>query len=562
VRPESGAGTGLDRRAGLAQLVLAAALRVPTLLLRRLVEGDGVHYAHLARSIRAGDLSGLANPYWSNLWPAMIAVTSLGTGLDVVTAARLLSLVSGVLLVLVTAVLATRVLGPTSGLAAGLLCAAHPWLIHFSTLVFTESFFALLLTALLLAGLRAGESAGAALRAGLLAGAALLTRPEAYAAIAVILAVLALPAVRPPRRAALSRAAVFASVVALCVLGRAMLVHRYHGRWDFGLGTKGSANLLVGLAQSDQERARVATEVERDGRNVLAERAAGVTLTGFVLAHPSLLARHVRFNLARLAGSTLRVLPLVPLRGGRPAPWDGGWPLLLLVAATATLGIAFLGAAWALRDPGTRAKAALLLATGALYILGLVPLLVHDRLLVALVPLSLVFLGHGLVCVARRLTTQEARIRWSIAALAGLVGALSLSGLFRASVLDYAGEPVVQREAGEWLAARYPPDTRIMSAAVAVGFYFYDAAHARNELPLPWGNAEQVLELARRQGATLLVVPQWHLRAVGHPAATVLLRPDVPFPGLRPVATLGDDSKGRIFVYEVQPAPGIPATAP
>jgi hypothetical protein len=59
-----------------------------------------------------------------------------------------------------------------------------------------------------------------------------------------------------------------------------------------------------------------------------------------------------------------------------------------------------------------------------------------------------------------------------------------------------------------------------------------------------------------------LHAPEWHLRAVGHPAATVLLHPDVPFPGLRPIATLGDDSKGRIFVYEVQPAPGPPATAP
>jgi len=258
----------------------------------------------------------------------------------------------------------------------------------------------------------------------------------------------------------------------------------------------------------------------------------------------------------------VRVFPLVPLGGGRPAPWAGGWPLLLLMAAAATIGVAALGATWALRDPGTRTKAAFLLAAGALYVLGLLPLLVHDRLLVALVPLSLVFLGYGLVRIARGLTTRETRIRWSMAAVGGLVGVLSLWGLFRAPVLEYAGEPVVQREAGEWLAARYPPDTRIMSAAVAVGFYFYDAAHARNELPLPWGDAEQVLELARRQGATVLVVPQWHLRAIGHPAATVLLRPEVPFPGLRPVATLGDDSKGRIFLYEVQPATGLPATAP
>ncbi|HET6897526.1 MAG TPA: hypothetical protein VFK70_04225, partial [Vicinamibacteria bacterium] len=171
-------------------------------------------------------------------------------------------------------------------------------------------------------------------------------------------------------------------------------------------------------------------------------------------------------------------------------------------------------------------------------------------------------LGLGLARGAGRRTVDAGRIRRWMMAGAALAGAFAVSSLFRAPALEYASEPVVQRDTGEWLAARYPLDTRIMSGAFCVGFYFYDAGHAGNERPLPWGDAGEVLDLARRQAATLLVVPQWHLRNVAHPAADVLLHPERPYPGLRPLASLGDDARGRIFVYEVQPSPGPPAAPP
>ena len=61
--------------------------------------------------------------------------------------------------------------------------------------------------------------------------------------------------------------------------------------------------------------ARVATEVERDGRNALAKRAAGGTVARFVLAHPALLARHVRINLGRLLHELRRFVPAVRVYG-------------------------------------------------------------------------------------------------------------------------------------------------------------------------------------------------------------------------------------------------------
>jgi hypothetical protein len=224
--------------------------------------------------------------------------------------------------------------------------------------------------------------------------------------------------------------------------------------------------------------------------------------------------------------------------------------------------LALLGARRALAEPEARAGTSLLLATGLLYVLGLALLNVHDRLVVPLIPLFLVFLAHGLVVAARALGRGERTVRLSLAGALAVAGAASLTRLVHASTLDYAGDPVVQREAGEWLAARYPQDTRMMTAAVSVGFYFYDAAHAHQEIALPWAGAPRVLEIARGQGVKLLVVPEWHLAAVQHPAADVLLHPDRPYPALRPIATLGDEEKGRMFVYEIVPPPGDGRSAP
>jgi hypothetical protein len=513
-----------------------------------------VHYAQLARQILAGDLSGLSNPYWSNLWPGVLAATSRLTGLDVVTAGRLASLASGVILVLLIAALAGRVLGPTAAVAAGLLGAAHPWLIHFSTLVFTESFFACLLVGFLLATLGAAARGRAAAMAGLLGGMALVTRPEALAAI--LAATFWLAAAETPRRsgATLGRIALLLSIVAVFVVGRAGLAHRYYGIWDFGIGTKGTANLFVGLAETDREMERVRTEVRPDGENVLAIAAEEQSLLRFGLAHPSLLLRHTGRNLVRLVACATRVFPLVPLVGGRDALWDGGWVPLLVALTLATMAVALLGAFWAGAEPAARRGTSLLLAAGVLYVLGLAPLNVHDRLVVPLVPLFLVFLAYGLVRCARALVRDERTVRASLAAVLALAGVFSLARLLQASTLDYAADPVVQRETGEWLAARYPQDTGIMTAAVSVGFYFYDSAHAQQEVALPWDGAGRVLELARAQNVKLLVIPEWHLRAVEHPASDVLLHPETPYPALRHVATLGDEEKGRMFIYEIVPA--------
>jgi 4-amino-4-deoxy-L-arabinose transferase-like glycosyltransferase len=552
-----------SRRVLVGLLAFAVAIRLPTLWLHRLAEGDGVHYAQLARAILAGDLSGLANPYWSNLWPAVIALTSWLTRLDVVAAGRLASLLAGSLLVVVTALLASRIFGSTTGIAAGLLAAGHPWLVHFSTLLFTESFFTLLLMAVVLVAQRAVASNRAAAAAGVLAGLAAVTRPESYVVCAVVPAWLLVVAPRHGRRNAYRRGALFLFLVAAFVLGRAGVVHHYFELWDFGVGSKGTANLIVGLAETGREQERVATEVTPEGESRLSRASEETTVLGFAREHPGLLGRHVGRNLVLLLGCAIRVFPLVPLVGGRPAIRDGGWPLPLALLVLAACGLALFGLVRGWREPGSRRETSLLAALGALYLLGLAPLIVHDRLVVALTPLFLVFLAHGLVGAAWFLWRGSAvRLQQLVAVLLVLLAIVSLQRLLRASVLDYAGDPVVQREAGEWLRAHYAQTTRIMTASPSVGFYFYDAAHMENDLSLPWAECGRLIALARSQGVALLVVPEWHLRAVDHPAAPILLDPLNRAPDLRHVVTLGDEATGRMFIYELRPVADQAATPP
>ena len=109
-----------SRRVTVGLVLFAVALRLPTLALRRLVEGDGVHYAQLARFdpgrglVRARQpllVEPLAGGHRRHERDYRPRRRGLGTAST--------SLVSGVLLVPVTATLATRIVGPTSGFVAG-----------------------------------------------------------------------------------------------------------------------------------------------------------------------------------------------------------------------------------------------------------------------------------------------------------------------------------------------------------------------------------------------------------------------------------------------------------
>jgi hypothetical protein len=318
----------------------------------------------------------------------------------------------------------------------------------------------------------------------------------------------------------------------------------------------------VGLAENDRDMERIRTEAAADGTNTLALRAQETSVAAFVWAHPARFARHVLRNLGRLLACMSRVFPPLPLGSGPPGFGPGGWRRLRAAIALAAAALATAGLVRAARGRPPRRLLALIATVGVLYVLGLTLLLVHDRLVVPLAPLFLLFLASGLVAAARRCFRGERTVRWALGSGCALLAVLCLGRTLQSAPLDYAGDPVVQRETGEWLAAHYGQDTRLMTATPSVGFYFYDAGHAQQEQTLPWGDCDRVLAIAREVGVTVLAVPEWHLRAVDHPAAPVLLHPETAPPELRHVVTLGEETDGRMFVYEIQPLAGRPSPSP
>jgi hypothetical protein len=530
-------------------LGVAAAARAPTLRLRRVVEGDGVHYSALARDVLAGDLSGLGNPYWSNLWPGAIALTRAVTRVDVVSAGRWASLVSGVLLAGATALLAECLFDGLAAWAAGLAVAAHPWLVHFSTLVFTESFFALLLTLLVWAAWRAAQipSPGRALLLGLIAALAVVTRPEAFGVLGLALALrLAVGWRTRTWRAAARDLGLVLAVVALLVTARVALCRYYYDVWDLGIGSKGAANFIIGMAEDDAAKERITSEVTPEGENRLDAELRHASLLRLALAHPRLVLRHTARNLWALAQAAARVFPPVPVSAGAGG-LDPRWQPLLRVIAAASLAAALAGLV-------AGRAGAWLAAVLALYLLGLAPLNVHDRLVVALVPLVMAALGHG---VARGLVVLRCPPGLAAAAI-GLGGvalaAVSAQAVLHAPSLPYGDDPPVQLDAARWVAAHFGSDTRLMTPCPAIAFYLFDPGYEPSrkydEVDLPWLAAPELVAFAVKQEVQVLAAPEWYLTSARHPAAAALLAPETPAAGLRPLATVGA-APYRVHLYAV-----------
>jgi len=555
--PEPGRGPRIAPAILAGLLLLSLALRLPNLPRRQMVEGDGVHYATLARSILIGDLSGLANPYWSNLWPGVIAATSFATGLDVVAAGRLASLVAGAALTVFTAMLGARLFSPLVGILAGLGVAVHPWLVQFSTVVFTESFFSLLLVATLLLGWSAigspSPTRGAAL--GAVVGAALMTRPETHgAAFVIALFLLGRGWKAGEMRRAYGPLAVAALVAALFVGARALIVHHYFHDWDFGQ-SKGTANLILGM---EDQKERAFSGLTADGENRLAAQMREWSMLRLLWTYPGRVLQHTGRNFLELGGCAFRVFPPLPVTMGREA--FRGTPLwrALDLTATACMAVAGLALLQGLRTRDTRGAAAFLGATLAVYFVGLAPLYVHERMIVAVTPVFLILMGQGMVVVGT--AVAGFRLRPLGYALLFLPAALlSLAGLLRSRNFDYVSEPLVQKEAGLWLRERFSQELRLTAVSPSIPFYFYDAQHQSNAIDFPWVEYGPFMAYARKEQVDLVAASEWQLEAAGFPTAPNLL-PAGDHPGLRYVGTVGEESH-RVHVFRLEPSPESPARA-
>lgn len=154
---------------------------------------DARQYVDLARSIAAGDGFAAAFPsevvhptaFRPPLYPTLLALPTKVFGPDVLWPGRLLAILIGLGVIALTVTYTRRIAGERAGLVAGLAVAVVPSLVANDTITMTESLGLLLSLGVLLALLD-----DRAVLAGALAGLLLLTRPNAYLVLAVVVVTL------------------------------------------------------------------------------------------------------------------------------------------------------------------------------------------------------------------------------------------------------------------------------------------------------------------------------------------------------------------------------------
>lgn len=187
-RPVNSTEMRLPGGRGLLLIMLAALTirAVCTVLFTGEIDTEGAEYARIAQNIIAGKgYEGLATQgtqlFFPPLFPFLIAGVSFITG-DAEIAGRILSVLSGALLVYPVYLIARRMFGEAIGFGAAGLVAVHPYLVQLSTTVFCEStYLTLLLTALYSAMSAVDTPTWRRLAvSGGLYGLAYLIRPEAF----------------------------------------------------------------------------------------------------------------------------------------------------------------------------------------------------------------------------------------------------------------------------------------------------------------------------------------------------------------------------------------------
>jgi 4-amino-4-deoxy-L-arabinose transferase-like glycosyltransferase len=150
------------------------------------MDGEGAEYTRIAQDLIAGKgYVGMATPgtqlFFPPLFPFLIAGVTWTVG-NADVAAHIVSVLFGTLLVLPVFLIARRMFGERTALAAATLTAFHPYFIMFSVSVFCEWTFLTLLLAAIYSAMHAASNptARALALSGALYGLSFLVRPDSF----------------------------------------------------------------------------------------------------------------------------------------------------------------------------------------------------------------------------------------------------------------------------------------------------------------------------------------------------------------------------------------------
>ena len=502
----------------IAVLAVALALRLLVLSTRVCIDPDGTRYVGIARSWLKG--GSLFDTLFPPLYPLLTAAAMLFHP-DGDTAARLVSITMGTLVVLLIYLIALRLFDRRTALYAACVAAIHPMLAHYAAAALSESTYAAILLVGFVLALRHLNSLGLVRCAvlGSVLGLACLTRPEAAGYLPVFGGAVVWFAWRHHPRGqwlpAVGHLAVLLAAFLLVVAPYAAYLKEATGSWAIS----GKASHLLIKARAVGDTDPLAEERLLNGAHQAGETAG---LLGELWSNPLSMARRYIINLH--LGHKYTLYSLFP-------------PLLLF---------ALLIGAFQLRI-----SAQVLFILGSLLPLVFIPLLLEEmgpRFFFMALPL-------GVILAARGVADLQLRLDPFLPPVLRRPGSVLVIAVVGLTLLPYTLRPLVRpdmnriyRRAGEWLGKNTNAPPRVVFRKPWVAYY---AGAQRLDMPL--GGIEDLVTHAKRHRATHIVVDS-RVVASARPELVALLNPDLAPPALRLVKRFTDRYYGtEALIYAFDP---------
>ena len=538
----------------LSLLALVARLRYARL--PRIIWGDEPFYLWLGRNWFHGQGYHL---WFVNHWdyhhtPGYPFITALLTLLtkDMARASEWSYILFGTLLTLVVYLLARRIYGPKSALAAGLLTALAPATALMPLLwgTMTEPpYLALAMTGVYFAHRAFGgtnpapgraaarKKVGDIILAGLFLASAYYIRPEAIVYLGAMGLILGLRALsQPPRLKNLGFPLLLGIVFLLGIFPYLAKVHQVTGVWTISQKVGANFATAEGLAVGDFRRFDIETwGLDSTGRQVrfFSEETADASALDYIRSAPLAYARIIYGNALKLFGQLFHI-HLFP------------WYLLI------PLALGLFKRAWG-KD---RAWNELFLAFTLLPGLSFILFFVQERYIAALVPTLFIWAGHGLIELGDwlRATQQELWPKWRRGGWLLWLPATLLMLLFLVltprQVHDaYPAGSVrpVHKLAADALAPQVQADDVLMSRYVAIAWH-----SGGRWLPTPAAPLAATLAYARGHGVKFWAIDGYEAHKLRPQFAPLVDDPQTPRPGLKLLYSIPDAS-GRepVVIYQL-----------
>ncbi len=529
----------------------------------RIVWGDEPFYLWLGRNWFSGKGYHLwFYDYWDYHhtpgYPFITAVLTRLTG-DMARASEWSYILFGALLTLAVYLLARRIYGPKSGLAAGLLIALAPATaimpLYWGTMT-EPPYLALAMTGVYFA-YRAFRRFRALdiILAGVFLALAYYVRPEAVVYLGAMGLILGLRALsRAPRIKNLGYPLLLGMTFLLAIFPYLYKVHQVTGVWTISQKVGANFATAEGLAIGDFRQFDIETwGLDSTGEHVrfFSHETADASALAYILSDPIAYARILYGNALKLLTQLFNI-HLFP------------WYLLI------PLALGLFRRAWDRKRAWNELFLAFTLLPGLSFIL----FFVQERYIVALVPTLFIWAGHGLIELGGWLretvgsvrysvfsnqssgdkessTKGWSAARWLIWLPTALLMAFFLIVTPRQANHAYAAGSVrpVHLQAARELAPYVEPGDVVMSRYVAIAW------HAGAEwLPTPAASLDEILTYARGHGAKFWAIDGIEAHNLRPQLAPLVDDPAHPPPGLTLLLVVPDKTgQEPVVIYRFTP---------